>query len=128
MRRMANASGAAVSDVTLTSAVGAILFHASAFFARERARPGSDAALAPARQRPTIPVAAFDSSEFSREERMAENELRPGFGPNVYIFAAVGAVLGGIMGAGVVGFPVAIGAVVIGALCGGILGFYMLKV
>jgi hypothetical protein len=80
------------------------------------------------RQRPTISVAAFEFGELSREERMAEHELRPGFGPNVYIFAAVGAVLGGIMGAGVVGFPVAIGAVIIGALCGGILGYYMLKV
>jgi outer membrane lipoprotein SlyB len=57
-----------------------------------------------------------------------DNNIKPDFGNNVYIFAAVGAVLGGVMGASVVGFPSAIGAVIIGALAGGVLGYYMLKV
>ncbi len=46
---------------------------------------------------------------------------------NAYIFGGVGAVLGGILGAGVVGFPSAIGAIVIGALLGGILGSFIGK-
>jgi outer membrane lipoprotein SlyB len=58
---------------------------------------------------------------------MDVNELKPDFGANVYIFAAVGAVLGGITGGAVIGFPPAIAAVVIGALLGGIAGYYMLK-
>ncbi|MBU3888953.1 MULTISPECIES: hypothetical protein [Methylosinus] len=44
---------------------------------------------------------------------------------NAYIFGGVGAVLGAIMGAGVVGFPAAIGTVIIGALLGGILGSFI---
>jgi uncharacterized membrane protein len=59
---------------------------------------------------------------------MDTKELKPDFGNNVYIFAAVGAVLGAITGGSVVGFPPAIAAVVIGALLGGIAGYYMLKV
>jgi outer membrane lipoprotein SlyB len=58
---------------------------------------------------------------------MDEN-LKPDFGTNVYIFAAVGAVLGGLAGASMIGFPSAIGAIVIGALAGGALGYFMLKV
>ena len=59
---------------------------------------------------------------------MTDNKLKPDFGANVYIFAGVGAVLGGIMGASVMGFPPAIGAIVVGALAGGVLGFYLLKI
>lgn len=46
---------------------------------------------------------------------------------NAYIFGGVGAVLGGILGGGVVGFPSAIGAIVVGALLGGILGSFIAK-
>jgi outer membrane lipoprotein SlyB len=59
---------------------------------------------------------------------METKDIKPDFGNNVYIFAAVGAVLGGIMGGSVIGFPPAIATVVIGALLGGIAGYYMLKV
>ena len=58
---------------------------------------------------------------------MTNNDLKPDFGTNVYIFSAVGAVLGGVLGASVMGFPPAIGAIIVGALSGGILGYYMLK-
>lgn len=46
---------------------------------------------------------------------------------NAYIFGGAGAVLGGITGAAVVGFPPAIGAIVIGALLGAILGSFIGK-
>jgi outer membrane lipoprotein SlyB len=58
---------------------------------------------------------------------MASDQVDRMLSKNSYIFGGVGAVLGGIIGGGVVGFPSAIGAIVVGALLGGILGSYLVK-
>lgn len=42
-----------------------------------------------------------------------------------YIFGGVGAVIGGVAGAGTVGFPAAIAAIIIGGIGGAIIGSFI---
>jgi hypothetical protein len=65
--------------------------------------------------------------EARRREIMADDQVDRIMSRNAYIFGGFGAVLGGVMGAAVVGFPSAIGAVIIGALAGGVLGSFIAK-
>jgi hypothetical protein len=55
---------------------------------------------------------------------MAEKEFEPIASTSVYLFGGVGALIGAVLGAALLGFPAAIAPTVVFALLGAILGMY----